>query len=142
MSNNNLSQAEKQRIFQNKNYVLLVLANTVNRFGDSVDSIVFTWLTYSLTGSAAFSALVFAANRLPTVFLQPVAGALLERRKKKNVMVVSDLLRALLVGYLLFRLLTGLPAPVEMVIFTLLISTVEAFRQPAGGSILPRQTHE
>ena len=52
-------------------------------------------------------------------------------------MVVSDLLRALLVGYLLFRLLTGLPAPVEMVIFTLLISTVEAFRQPAGGSILP-----
>lgn len=52
MSNNNLSQAEKQRIFQNKNYVLLVLANTVNRFGDSVDSIVFTWLTYSLTGSA------------------------------------------------------------------------------------------
>ena len=42
MSNNNLSQAEKQRIFQNKNYVLLVLANTVNRFGDSVDSIVFT----------------------------------------------------------------------------------------------------
>src|SRR5699024_4807044 len=137
MSNNNLSQAEKQRIFQNKNYVLLVLANTVNRFGDSVDSIVFTWLTYSLTGSAAFSALVFAANRLPTVFLQPVAGALLERRKKKNVMVVSDLLRALLVGYLLFRLLTGLPAPVEMVIFTLLISTVEAFRQPAGGSILP-----
>ena len=137
MSNNNLSQAEKQRIFQNKNYVLLVLANTVNRFGDSVDSIVFTWLTYSLTGSAAFSALVFAANRLPTVFLQPVAGALLERRKKKNVMVVSDLLRALLVGYLLFRLLAGLPAPVEMVIFTLLISTVEAFRQPAGGSILP-----
>ena len=37
----------------------------------------------------------------------------------------------------MFRLLTGLPAPVEMVIFTLLISTVEAFRQPAGGSILP-----
>ena len=33
MSNNNLSQAEKQRIFQNKNYVLLVLANTVNRLG-------------------------------------------------------------------------------------------------------------
>lgn len=137
MSNIIANTAEKQKVFRNKNYILLVLANIVNRFGDSVDSIVFTWLTYSLTGSAAFSALVYAANKLPTVFLQPVAGALLERRKKKNVMVVTDLLRALLVGYILLRLFTGLPTPVEMLIFTFLISTVEAFRQPAGNSILP-----
>ncbi len=137
MSNIIADTVKKRKVFQNRNYILLVLANIVNRFGDSVDSIVFTWLTYSLTGSAAFSALVYAANKLPTVFLQPVAGALLERRKKKNVMVVTDLLRALLVGYILLRLFTGLPTPVEMLIFTFLISTVEAFRQPAGSSILP-----
>lgn len=137
MSNIIADTVGKRRVFQNRNYILLVLANIVNRFGDSVDSIVFTWLTYSLTGSAAFSALVYAANKLPTVFLQPVAGVLLERRKKKNVMVVTDLLRALLVAYILFRLFTGLPTPVEMLIFTFLISTVEAFRQPAGSSILP-----
>lgn len=137
MSNISVQNVEKQRVFQNRNYIFLVLANVVNRFGDSVDSIVFTWLTYSLTGSAAFSALVYAANKLPTVLLQPVTGAFLEKKKKKNIMIITDILRALLVSYILLRLFTGLPTAVEMLIFTFLISTVEAFRQPAGSSILP-----
>ena len=41
-------------------------------------------------------------------------------------------------GYILLRLATGLPTAAELLIFTLLISTVEAFRQPAGGAILPQ----
>lgn len=138
MSIKKTASGNRRNVFHNRNYVLLVLANIVNRFGDSVDSIVFTWLTYSLTGSAAFSALIYAANRLPTVLLQPITGVLMERRKKKNVMVVTDLLRAALVGYVLLRLFFGTLAPIELLIFTLLISTVEAFRQPVGSSILPQ----
>ena len=134
----NKSQTKSRAVFRNRNYRLLVLANVINRFGDSVDAIVFTWLTYTLTESAAFSALVFAANRLPTVLLQPLTGVWMERRPKRRAMVVTDLLRGLLVGYILLRVLTGLPTPAELLIFTLLISTVEAFRQPAGGAILPR----
>ena len=134
----NKSQPKSKAVFRNRNYRLLVLANVINRFGDSVDAIVFTWLTYTLTESAAFSALVFAANRLPTVLLQPLTGVWMERRPKRRAMVVTDLLRGLLVGYILLRVLTGLPTPAELLIFTLLISTVEAFRQPAGGAILPQ----
>lgn len=134
----NKSQPKSKAVFRNRNYRLLVLANVINRFGDSVDAIVFTWLTYTLTESAAFSALVFAANRLPTVLLQPLTGVWMERRPKRRAMVVTDLLRGLLVGYILLRILTGLPTAAELLIFTLLISTVEAFRQPAGGAILPR----
>lgn len=134
----NKSQKKSRAVFRNRNYRLLVLANIINRFGDSVDAIVFTWLTYTLTESAAFSALVYAANRLPTVLLQPLTGVWMERRPKRRAMVVTDLLRGLLVGYILLRLVTGLPTAAELLIFTLLISTVEAFRQPAGGSILPQ----
>ena len=134
----NKSQPKSKAVFRNRNYRLLVLANIINRFGDSVDAIVFTWLTYTLTESAAFSALVFAANRLPTVLLQPLTGVWMERRPKRRAMVVTDLLRGLLVGYILLRVLTGLPTAAELLIFTTLISTVEAFRQPAGGAILPQ----
>ena len=134
-----IKDSQKRKvIFRNRNYRLLMLANAVNRFGDSVDAIVFTWLTYTLTRQAAFSALVFAANRLPSVVLQPLAGVWMERRPKRRAMVVTDILRGLLVGYILLRLLTGLPTPAELLIFTLLISTVEAFRQPAGSAILPQ----
>lgn len=138
MSNKLHTKARTRDIFRNRNYRLLVLANLINRFGDSVDAIVFTWLTYTLTESAAFSALVYAANRLPTVLLQPLTGVWMERRPKRQAMVVTDLLRGLLVGYILLRLFTGLPTAAELLIFTLLISTVEAFRQPAGGAILPQ----
>ena len=134
----NKSYPKSRMVFHNRNYRLLLLANSINRFGDSVDAIVFTWLTYTLTKSAAFSALIFAANRLPTVLFQPLAGVWMERRPKRQVMVVTDLFRGLLVGYILLRLLTGLPTAAELLIFTLLISIVEAFRQPAGSAILPQ----
>ena len=124
-------------VFRNRSYVLLIFSNIFNRFGDSIDAIVFTWLTYDLTGSASFSAIVFAANRFPTVILQPVAGVLIERKRKKYIMAVADVMRASLAGYILVRLITGVPAPSEMITVTFLISTVESFRQPAGYSILP-----
>ncbi len=124
-------------VFRNRSYVLLIFSNIFNRFGDSIDAIVFTWLTYDLTGSASFSAIVFAANRFPTVILQPVAGVLIERKRKKYIMAAADVMRASLAGYILVRLITGVLAPAEMITVTFLISTVESFRQPAGYSILP-----
>ena len=62
------------QVLKNTNFRKLFLANVINRFGDSVDSIAFTWLTYTMTKSASLSAIVFAANILPTVIVQAGAG--------------------------------------------------------------------
>lgn len=62
-------------IFQQKEYAKMILANLVNRFGDSIDAIAFTWLVYQLTESAAWSALIFGVNSIPTIFITPFAGA-------------------------------------------------------------------
>ena len=35
------------QVLKNTNFRKLFLANVINRFGDSVDSIAFTWLTYT-----------------------------------------------------------------------------------------------
>ena len=125
-------------VFRSRSYRLLLLANAVNRFGDAVDAIVFTWLTYALTESAAFSALSFAANRLPTILLQPLTGVWMERRPKRLVMATADLFRGALVVCVLLRLLAGQLRAVELLCFTLLISTAESFRQPAGSALLPQ----
>ena len=65
------------------------------RLGDGIDSIAFTWLTYALTKNASLSAIVFAANVLPTVLFQPLAAPFVDRMQKQKVMVWSDLLRGL-----------------------------------------------
>ena len=82
-----------REVFTQKEYVKLMLSNMVNRFGDSVDVIAFEWLVYQITGSAAWAAVIFGINNLPTVLLQPFAGVLVEGMDKKKVMVVTDCIR-------------------------------------------------
>lgn len=58
----------KELLKQNE-YLKLLFANVISRFGDSVDELAFTWLVYQVTGSAAWSAIVFAMNQLPSIIV-------------------------------------------------------------------------
>ena len=41
----------RKGIWTEHEYLKIVAANMVNRFGDSVDAVAFGWLIYALTGS-------------------------------------------------------------------------------------------
>jgi len=125
-------------ILRQKEYVKLIIANVINRFGDSVDSIAFVWLVYQVTNSAAWSAIIFGVNRIPTVFLQPFAGAYIERLKKKRIMVVTDIIRGLCVGFIAMAYAMGFLNRWYILLATLIISSAEAFREPASSAIVPK----
>lgn len=116
-------------LFQNRNYVKLLSANMINRLGDGIDSIAFTWLTYALTKNASLSAIVFAANVLPTVLFQPLAAPFVDRMQKQKVMVWSDLLRGLSLSGFLLLFLTDFLQPWMFVHlpFSLIVSRHFAF---------------
>lgn len=125
-------------VIKQKEYMKLIFANIINRFGDSIDSIAFSWLVFSLTGSAAWSALIFGINRVPTIFLQPFAGALVENLNKKFIMVVTDIIRGICVSLIAVLLIFKLLNPWILLLMTVIISSAEAFRGPAGTAVLPR----
>lgn len=125
-------------LLKNSNYLKLFIADSISRFGDSIDAIVMTMLIYTLTQSASWSAFIFALNRIPTIFIQPLAGTYIEKKNKKTIMVISDVLRAGFVGIIATELMTGTLNQWHLLIITFLISTVEAFRQPASMSIIPQ----
>lgn len=125
-------------VFFQKEYVKIIFSNMINRFGDSIDAIAFTWLVYSVTGSASWSAVIFALNQLPTVFLQPFAGALVEGMNKKRVMVAADAVRGVITAGLALLYVTGQINPWVLAGFTLLNSSVEAFGLPAGMALVPK----
>jgi MFS family permease len=133
---NNLSGY--RAILRHKQYTKLIAANVINRFGDSIDAIAFTWLVYELSGSAAWSAIIFGVNMLPTVVFGPFAGALAEHMDKKWTMVISDITRGLLVALTAALYVFSVLTPVLMLVITLMHSTVEAFRVPCGMAIVPR----
>ena len=118
-------------IIKEREYRKLIFATVINRFGDSVDAIAFTWLVYQITHSAAWSAIIFALNTLPNVVVQPFAGAIVEKMDKKHVIVATHLLRAVIITSFALLYRAGLVNALVMAIFTLLITTVESFNLPA-----------
>lgn len=118
-------------------YLKMIAANLVNRFGDSIDSIAYSLLMYSVTGSAALMALVVAINFVPTIILQPIAGVLVDRMNKKKVMVLTDIGRGLVVAATALVYAFGEMTTPIILISVILNSSLEALRVPAGSAIVP-----
>ena len=87
-----MEKKEYRQLLSQRQYIQLLLADTINRFGDSIDVIAYSWIMYEITGSASLMALVVGLNFVPTVFLTPFAGAFVDRISKKRVMALADLL--------------------------------------------------
>ncbi|GGH26942.1 MFS transporter [Paenibacillus segetis] len=121
-----------------RQYLKLIAANVINRFGDSVDTIAFSLMVYTLTGSATWVALIFGCNALPTILFQPFAGAIVEGLNKKYTMVISDIGRGFVVGITAILLISGLLNPWILLALTFMNSTLESLRIPAGIAIVPK----
>jgi len=87
------------------------------------------------TGSALAAGVVFMVATVPNVIFGPFAGTLVDRWEHKEVMIVSDLLRAAVV----------LVIPIAVTINVLLVyplvfivTTISIFFRPARVAILPR----
>lgn len=120
-----------------KEYLKLIAANVINRFGDSIDGIAIAWLMYEITHSAALMALILGLNYVPTILLQPFTGAIVEHLSKKRVMIIFDIARGMVVAATAAVYVMGLLTPALLTAMMLLISTLEAFRSPAGSAIVP-----
>lgn len=129
-------------IFKNKEYMKLIIANLINRFGDALDSIAFMWIVYAITKSASLAALIFGLNQLPTVIFQPFTGAKVATMNKKTIMIISDVFKGLLTLIFFFLYITNTLNFLYIAIFTMLISTADAFRVPCSTAIIPKLLEE
>ncbi len=120
-----------------KEYLKLIAANVINRFGDSIDGIAIAWLMYEITHSASLMALILGLNYVPTILLQPFTGAMVEHLSKKRIMILFDIGRGLVVMAIAVLYYLGRLTPVILTGMMLLISSLEAFRSPAGSAIVP-----
>ncbi len=124
-------------VFRHRDYALLWAGQLVSNLGDAFHSLALLWLVKELTGSALLMGTVMAFYTIPMVVVGPVAGVVADRMEKRRLMILSDVIRAVLVGAL--ALLYGLRLlPVEVVIiFALATGTATAFFVPAGqGSLV------
>ncbi|MFD1175196.1 MFS transporter [Paenibacillus puldeungensis] len=120
-----------------KPFMYLLLARMVSRFGDSIDSIAYSWMVYMLTGSKILMGTLFALNYVPSILFGFFAGTLVDRWPKRNVIILTYAGRGIIVIATALLFWKGLLAPWHLYIFTLLISTFECFATPAEMALVP-----
>src|SRR3954470_13346384 len=79
---------------RNRNYRYTWLGQIVSEVGDHFNSIAVLSLALHVTGSGAAVGGVMIARTLSAIVAAPIAGVALDRMDRKQVMIVSDVLRA------------------------------------------------
>ena len=127
------------RLALNNSFTALWTGQLISLFGDRLHQIALGLLVLSVTGSPIAVALAFMAATLPNLLLGPVAGTLVDRWDHREVMIVSDLLRASAV------LLVPVVASVSIwLVYPLIfiVTCVSIFFRPAKTAIMPQLVEE
>lgn len=120
----------------NKEFTKLSIATFITRFGDSVDSIAFSWLVYVMTGSRELMGAIFAISILPNIIVLPFAGVLADTFNRKKLTIIGDVSRGISVTILAIFYFYGILEVWHLFMFVILNSLFESVANPARGSML------
>lgn len=126
-----------KELFRIPNFVMLTIANFISRFGDSIDSIAYGWMVYTMTGSKLLMGTLYAVNAIPNIVLSPFTGVWADHFEKKKTIVLCDLGRGIVVTLTAFLFGFGYLRTWHLFAFTIINSTLETFSHPARASIMP-----
>ncbi|MDG1165591.1 MAG: MFS transporter [Porticoccaceae bacterium] len=125
------------KLFKDRNFSLFWFGEMVSVVGDHISLLAFPWLVLQMTGSAALTGLVFAAQGVPRAFLMLAGGILVDRTTPKAVMIGSNALRMLLVMTLAYMITQDIVDIVMVFVMAFAFGVADAFFYPASTSILP-----
>ena len=123
------------RLSLNPAFSALWAGQLISLLGDRVHQIALAFLVLGATNSAIALGAVFVAATLPNLLFGPLAGTLVDRWDEREVLIVSDILRAAIVLLLPVAALINILLVYPLVF---LMTTVSIFFRPARVSILPR----
>ncbi|MGK2850015.1 MAG: MFS transporter [Candidatus Limnocylindrales bacterium] len=123
------------RLALNGSFSALWAGQLVSLFGDRLHLIALAFAVQITTGSALATAFVFVAGFIPNLVFSPIAGTFVDRWDHKEVMIVSDLLRAATVLIIPVAIVTSVWFVFPLVF---LLTTISIFFRPARIAILPR----
>ena len=127
------------RLALNGSFSALWVGQVISLFGDRINQLALIAFVFEITDSPTAVAITFIVSTIPNLLFSPIAGTLVDRWDQKQVLVVSDLLRAALVLMIPVAVLINVWLAYPLVF---LITTVSIFFRPARIAILPRIVDE
>ena len=123
------------RLALNGSFSSLWTGQVISLFGDRVHQVALAFLVLGITNSPLAMSMVFVAATLPNLLLAPIAGAYVDRWNQRDVMIVSDILRAAAVLLIPIVAVTNIYLVYP---FVFLVTSVSIFFRPARVAVLPR----
>lgn len=119
----------------NRNFRLLWFAQIVSELGDWLYTVAIYSMLLEYTGSARAVALAFVLQVLPQFFVAPAAGVINDRVRRKQVMIASDWMRAVVV---LCMVLVRSPQMIWLLYLLLVGETILwAMFEPGRSAVIP-----
>ena len=123
------------RLALNGSFSALWAGQLISLFGDRLNQMALVAVVGTATQSVLATGLVFFAAMLPNVLLSPIAGTFVDRWDNKEVMVVSDILRAAIMLVIPIAAVTNLVLVYPLIFLS---TCVSVFFRPARVAILPQ----
>ena len=123
------------RLGLNGSFTSLWAGQLISLFGDRIHTLALAAAVLFTTGSALATAMVFVTATIPNLLFSPLAGTLVDRWDHKEVLVVSDLLRAAVVLIIPIAIVTNILLVYPLVF---VLTTISIFFRPARVAILPQ----
>lgn len=125
------------RAFRHKNYRHYFFWQFLSFVGTWIQSTAQSWLIYRLTGSALFLGLVSFAASLPSLLFAPLSGVVSDRFKRKNILLVTQVL-CLVQGIILIILYSSkLLNEWHILFLAIFLGIVNSFDVTARQSFIP-----
>lgn len=130
------------KILLYKDFMKLFVANTISRFGDSIDMIAYGYMVYQLTGSKLLLATLYVFNVLPNIVFSSFAGTIVDFFSKKKIIVLGAFTRGLVVLLTAYLFHVGQLQTWHLFILTFINSTIESFVSPCHSATIPKLIDE
>jgi len=127
------------RLALSSSFSALWAGQFISILGDRINTVALAAIVYGATESFTAGAFAFVVATLPNLFLSPFAGTFVDRWDRKEVLVVSVILRAALVLLVPLAIIVNL---LFAYVLIFLVTAVSLFFRPARVAILPQLVDE
>lgn len=100
VSQTDLLATEARPLLLTRNFGLVWSGQLISQIGDGISRLALLWFVYAITGSALKTSMIGLLQTIPPILLGPLIGVYVDRLPKKYLLIISDLLRAVLIGFI------------------------------------------
>ncbi|NMC57014.1 MAG: MFS transporter [Eubacteriaceae bacterium] len=122
----------------NRNFSLLWMGKIVSQLGDKFYAIALAWWILQKTNSPSIMGFFLLVSVLPGILIGFFAGALTDRYNRKNIIIITDIIRGFLVLAITCLSIFNMLEIWHVFLIGLCLSLAAAFFDPAIQAIIPQ----